>query len=89
VRQAKQTRQDEEGRVGKAQMDAALAAGASWGFGEDAPEEIAEGEDIEWRPYAETHSLTDKQVLQHVLLNIRPDFGGASRMQGCPTAETQ
>jgi len=64
LRQAKQTRQEEEGRVGKAQMDAALAAGASWGFGEDAPEEIAEGEDIEWRPYAETHSLTDKQVLR-------------------------
>ena len=63
-RQAKQARKDEEGRVGKAQMDAALAAGASWGFGEDAAEEIVEGEDIEWRPYADTHSLTDKQVLQ-------------------------
>ena len=63
-RQAKQARKDEEGRVGKAQMDAALAAGASWGLlGEDAAEEIAEGEDIEWRTYAETHSLTDKQVL--------------------------
>ena len=67
--QAKQARQDAEGRVGKAQMDAALAAGASWGFGEDAAEEIAEGEDIEWRPYAETHSLTDKQVLQMCLLS--------------------
>jgi hypothetical protein len=48
--------------MGKAQMDAALAAGASWGFGEDAAEELVEGEEIDWRTYAETHSLTDKQV---------------------------
>ena len=67
LHQAKQARKEEEVRVGKAQMDAALAAGASWGFGEDAAEEVVEGEDIEWRTYADTHSLTDNQVLHDVL----------------------
>lgn len=79
LRQAKQARKEEEVRVGKAQMDAALAAGASWGFGEDAAEEIVEGEDVEWRTYAETHSLTEKQVLRSVsCLHMNRRCDGAS-----------
>ena len=67
--QAKEARKEEEVRVGKAQMDAALAAGASWGFGEDAAEELVEGEEVDWRTYAETHSLTDNQVLASMTLH--------------------
>ena len=62
LRQATEARKEEEVRIGRAQMDAALASGASWGFGEDAKEELVEGEEVEWRTYAETHSLTDNQV---------------------------
>ena len=57
-------RQEHEAQIGKAQMAAALAGGASWGFGEEAPQEDAmlEGQLVDWREYAETKGLTEKQV---------------------------
>lgn len=62
--QAKEVRQEHEAQIGKAQMAAALAGGASWGFGEDAPQEepMLDGQLVDWREYAETKGLTDKQV---------------------------
>eukprot|EP00887_Chlorella_sp_A99_P004998 scaffold4.g4998.t1 len=48
----------------KAQMEAALGRsdGASWGFGEDAEmEEDEAGEVVDWRAYAATRGLTEKQ----------------------------
>ena len=62
--QAKEERQEHEAQVGKAQMAAALAGGASWGFGEDAPPDDAAlvGQPVDWREYEETKGLTEKQV---------------------------
>lgn len=46
-------------------MEAARAGGASWGFGEDAVEDEDDlnsgGEGVDWRVYAQSHSLSDKQ----------------------------
>ena len=61
--QAKEERQEREAQVARAQMSAALAAGANWGMGEDAPAEpAADGPPVDWREHAETRTLTDKQV---------------------------
>ena len=64
--QAKEKRKEREREVAKAQMAAALNHGISWGMGEDAREEYEEGENggapsVDWRAYAQTHSLTDHQ----------------------------
>ena len=64
--QAKEKRKEREREVAKAQMAAALNHGISWGMGEDAREDDEEGEDrgapsVDWRAYAQTHSLTDHQ----------------------------
>ena len=49
--------------MAKAQMTAALNHGISWGMGEDAGSDDEEGgpPTVEWRAYAQTHSLTDHQ----------------------------
>ena len=62
--QAKEARKQREAEVAKAQMAAALNRGISWGMGTDAAEEEdSEGAtpSVDWRQYAETHSLNDKQ----------------------------
>ncbi len=50
-------------------MDAALARGVSWGMGEDAhaSDDDEDGDGgaaaaVDWRAYAESHALTDKQA---------------------------
>lgn len=69
VLQAKEDRQEHEAQIGKAQMAAALQGGASWGFGEDAPLEdpTLVRQPVDWREYAETKGLTEKQVRSLVL----------------------
>lgn len=62
--QAKEKRKTREEEVAKAQMAAALNRGISWGMDEDA---IMDDDDddgvpsVEWRAYAQTHTLTDNQ----------------------------
>jgi hypothetical protein len=68
--QAKEARREREQQVAKAQMEAALSRGVSWGMGEDAAPgdgSSDEGEgggnaDVDWRAYAAAQSLTDKQA---------------------------
>lgn len=44
-------------------MEAALAGGGvSWGFGEDAEEDLPDGPPVDWRTYSDRHGLSDKQA---------------------------
>lgn len=42
-------------------MQSIIAGGISWGMGEDAIDESANEEDIDWKVHALKNSLTDKQ----------------------------
>lgn len=64
VWQAREKRHERESHVAKAQMEAALSRGVSWGLSEDAevdPGEV-DADNIDWRAYSQTHTFTDKQV---------------------------
>ncbi|GAB4814362.1 hypothetical protein N2152v2_001408 [Parachlorella kessleri] len=59
--QAIAARKEKEAALAKAQMDVALTGGASWGMQEDAFDIDEEGGEVDWRAYAATKGLTEKQ----------------------------
>ncbi|PRW44332.1 Kanadaptin isoform B [Chlorella sorokiniana] len=54
-------RRERDEQVSKAQMEAALGGGASWGFGEDAINDDEDLDEVDWRAYAATKGLSEKQ----------------------------
>lgn len=61
--EAKEKRQAKEAQLAKAQKDAALRGGVSWGMAEEAAmeEDLDNVTEVDWRLYSQTHTLTDKQ----------------------------